>query len=481
MGNSENKHGSPHSLSRRVLNSMSLFGSVEALTMLCAVVRTKLAAIFIGTAGVGLLGLFTTVIELLSTLAQLGIRTTAVREIATSPEDSKPLAVAVTLRVGAILAVAGIVITAFASPLLSQISFGDWRHVTPFMILSVAVGANVIVATRSAILQGEQRLKSIAKASACSAITALIITAPLIIILRMQSIIPILLTYSGVTLISYIYFSRTDVKMPKVRWSDIANSSNSFVKLGTFLTVSGVLTWLASYAVMSFINLKGGESAMGLYQAGYSLSVKYVGVIFTAMSVEFFPRLSEALASGIKRGSVMLRHETILSVTVIVAVGAVMIAFAPWIVNLLYSSEFHQVVPMVILSTPGIVLRAVSWSMGYTILAQGRGKLFMFTEGASCLVNLLCMCGGYMLWGIPGLGLAFSIWYLAYTAIVSIVTERGLKIRLGKRTWLWSLVSVSIMSLLAFISLTCSVWLTFTSAIVVSFTAIICVKRMWSR
>lgn len=220
---------------------------------------------------------------------------------------------------------------------------------------------------------------------------------------------------------------------------------------------------------------------MGLYQAGYSLSVKYVGVIFTAMSVEFFPRLSEALASGIKRGSVMLRHETILSVTVIVAVASVMIAFAPWIVNLLYSPEFHQVVPMVILSTPGIVLRAVSWSMGYTILAQGRGKLFMYTEGASCLVNLVCMCGGYMLWGIPGLGIAFSLWYLVYTAIVAAATERKLNISLGTRTWLWSLVSVSIMALLAYISLTCSEWLTFSSAIAVSLTAIVCVKRMWSR
>ena len=63
---------------------MGMFGSVEFLTMACGVVRTKLVAIFIGTVGVGLIGLYANAIELLSTLAQVGLRTTAVRDIASA-------------------------------------------------------------------------------------------------------------------------------------------------------------------------------------------------------------------------------------------------------------------------------------------------------------------------------------------------------------------------------------------------------------
>lgn len=83
------RSGRSSALTRKVLAAMGVFGSVELLSMLCAVVRTKLVALWIGAAGIGLIGLYSTAIELLSAISQLSLRTTAVRDISAAPHSLK--------------------------------------------------------------------------------------------------------------------------------------------------------------------------------------------------------------------------------------------------------------------------------------------------------------------------------------------------------------------------------------------------------
>ncbi|MCM1348676.1 MAG: oligosaccharide flippase family protein [Firmicutes bacterium] len=438
-----------NSLTRRVLSAMGLFGSVEVLTMLCAVVRTKLVAVFIGVSGVGLLGLFTTAVELLSTLVQMGIRTTAVRSIASSSGSEREVTVASVIKLGKILACTGILLTIAASPLLSKLTFGSTEHAWAFVTLSLAVGCNTMVSSQSAVLQGEKKLSAIAKASVVSAIISLAISVPLIVYLQINGVIPILLSYSIVTYVVYTLVSQRKRTLPTVQISQVKERAQVMIKLGAFLTASSGATWLANYLMMSYFNKVGGDELMGLYQTGYTLSVKYVGVVFTAMSLEYFPRLTSALSSGVKRGQTMLRHETFVAVSVIAIVGIAMILLAPWIVNILYSSSFSDVVPMVVLASPGLVLRAVSWAMAFTILALGKGKMFFITESCSCLTSLIAMIAGYELGGLAGIGIGFTAWYAVYTLIVWWCARQYLSITLGLKLWSYTVVIFTAMCLVS--------------------------------
>lgn len=60
---------------------MGLFGSMQALTILCGIVRVKCVALLLGTTGVGLFGIFNSAQLLLAT-TQLNLRYSAVRDIA---------------------------------------------------------------------------------------------------------------------------------------------------------------------------------------------------------------------------------------------------------------------------------------------------------------------------------------------------------------------------------------------------------------
>ena len=60
-----------------IVKTMGVFSGVQVISILVSVVRTKLVAIWIGAVGVGLFGVFNTVLDLLGNFAQMGMNTVA--------------------------------------------------------------------------------------------------------------------------------------------------------------------------------------------------------------------------------------------------------------------------------------------------------------------------------------------------------------------------------------------------------------------
>lgn len=168
---------------------------------------------------------------------------------------------------------------------------------------------------------------------------------------------------------------------------------------------------------------------MGYYQSGFTLSVRYAGIVFTALGMEYFPRISSVVQSGGRRLAVMLCHQIRVALCVVGLLASCMVLFAPWIVRLLYSGDFIAVVPMVVFASPGLVLRGVSWCMAFVIIAKGEGKVYLFTELASGILCLVLSIGGYAMFGLPGAGVAFSLWYMLYAIMVWCVIRRRYLIR----------------------------------------------------
>jgi len=66
----------------QILNSSVLIGGSSLLTNLAAILRNKFVAVFLGPAGIGLMGLLGSMTSMVGTLAGLGVTTSGVREIA---------------------------------------------------------------------------------------------------------------------------------------------------------------------------------------------------------------------------------------------------------------------------------------------------------------------------------------------------------------------------------------------------------------
>ena len=79
-------NGNGASISGRVLDAISLFGSLKVVQILCSLVRTKIVAMVIGTAGVGLFGIFNSAIDFITQIALMGVGSSTTREVARHPD-----------------------------------------------------------------------------------------------------------------------------------------------------------------------------------------------------------------------------------------------------------------------------------------------------------------------------------------------------------------------------------------------------------
>lgn len=418
-------------ISAAVLRAMSLFGGLQVVQILCSIIRVKLVAVWIGPAGVGLFGIYNSAVEMISTISQLGMRNSAVRDVVGAPAARIGAIVAVVRRWAWFLGALGAVLTLAAAPLLSRLTFGDSDHSAGFVLLSVVMFLTSVLGAEQAIMQGTKNLKRLAVSSLWGAVGGLLISIPMYYWWRIDSIVPSIIAYAVVGCAAGIIYRVPPQDKPKLTAAETLSMGKGFISLGFYMTLSLFIGLLSSYLFMSYLNIYADTAEVGHYQAGYTLFNRYAGLVFTAISMEFYPRLT-SVGHSARRASLFVSHELSLVLWLLIPIAALFITLAKPIVTLLYSHEFEVIVPYVSWGIVGTVLRAASWCMAFTIISRGDGKLFLITETASAVVCLALNVICYRLGGLTGLGVSYILWYAAYTLIIAWVYYHRYQMRISR-------------------------------------------------
>ncbi|MEG1539150.1 MAG: oligosaccharide flippase family protein [Muribaculaceae bacterium] len=417
------RSGGGVALSRTIIKAMSLFGGVQILSILCAVIRTKLIAIWIGPAGIGLFGLYNSAIEMISSFSELGIRKSSVRDIAIGTSN-RAIIIKVVRRWSWFVGLLGAVLTLSFAPLLSKLTFGDDTHIWGFVSISIVLLINALALGEQAILQGTSKLRRLAQASLCGVTSGVIVSIPLFYIWRIDSVIPAIIAYSAMTALFMWLFRNKDYRQKTpLNAKETFNIGKGFVRLGIFMTLSNFITVLFSYIFMAYLNRETSITEVGYYQAGYTLVNKYAGLIFTAIGMEYYPRLAKVSFSNI-RLKLFVTQEIVITLLVLTPIITLFLVFRNIIVSLLYAPEFITIVPFISWAILGMIFRGVSWCIAFVILAKGSGKLFLITESISAVTGFVLNVIFYQLWGLTGLGISFVVWYIIYTIVILIVYYR---------------------------------------------------------
>lgn len=416
------------SLTGRVLKALSIFGSIEAVNMLCAVIRTKLVALWIGTAGVGIMSLYSSTIEMIRMFSQLNIRQSAVREIASADADDRPELADITLRISFWIGLAGAVLVAAFSPVLSLVTFGNYDYAWGYAILSLIVLFSSVSDARKAVIQGLGRLSVLARISLWSVLISTGLAIPLFYFFRMQAIVPVMVIFAATTLGCSLIpkISRPQAKPSPQRIRIVANA---YVRLGLYLSLALAVGFFAEYLLRVFINATSDVATVGQFQAGFTIINSYVGVIFTAISMEFYPRLSATIRRD-KVTSTIVAHEVCLMQWVLMPVIIVFITVSSLIIRILYTEAFLDVLPYINVAIIATGMRATSWCFSYVIIARAEGPAYLFTESVSAISLLIFSFFGWRYGGFAGLGWAFVAQYVAFTGATALVCKYRYHLRL---------------------------------------------------
>ena len=412
---------------KQIMKATSLFGGVQVFNILISVIRSKFVAVFLGPTGMGIVGLLQGTTGVIGSLTNFGLRTSAVKNIAEAigTENYERVAVVVKVlrRLVWVTGLLGALITFITSPWLSQLTFGNKEYTIAFMWLSITLLFNQLSSGQTLLLQGFRKLKLLAKSSMLGSFIGLLVTLPLYYYYELKGIIPVLVISSLTTLLLSWYFSR-QVKLEKVDvdLTKTFTEGKSMLMMGFLISLSGLLSTGASYIVRIYISNIGSVSDVGLYNAGFAIIGTYVGLIFSAMGTDYYPRLS-GVSGDNKKGTLLINQQAEIALLILAPILIGFLVFIKWVVILLYSTKFIAVNEMIYWAAMGMFFKAVSWAIAFNFLAKGDSKLFFLNELVTNLYLLAFNIIGYYYWGLTGLGVSFLITYIVYLIQVFFISK----------------------------------------------------------
>ncbi len=405
-----------------ILKYTGLFGGVQGLGILLNLVRNKFVAVLLGPAGMGLVSIYTTAMNFFSQATNLGLSFSAVRHLseAFGSEDSAAMERTVKIVRGWILltALAGMLLFLLASPLLSRV-FSIDDHTLDFALLSPVVAMTALTGGETAILKASRQLGNLAMVQIGTVVAALVVSVPLYWAYGMSGIVPVLLLVAVATL---ALTARCSLRLYPLRLrgsKGLLGEGMDMVRLGVAFVMAGIMGSGAEMAIRWFLNDWGHLDAVGLYNAGYVLTITYAGMVFSAMETDYFPRLS-AVNHDMSAVNLMANRQMEVSLLLVSPLLALLMVLLPVFVPLLFSGSFAPAIAMAQAATFSMYFKAVSLPVSYITLAKGDSRAFFLLESLFDVVMVALVIGGYRWFGLWGTGAALSAAYLFDLIIVVV-------------------------------------------------------------
>lgn len=126
---------------RQIVKATSIFGGVQVFNIVISIARTKLVAILLGPAGMGVAGLLVSTTALIGSVTNFGLATSAVRNISAAARNEEKIGktVSVLRRLVWLTGVLGTLVTLILSPFLSEMTFGNEEYTTAFILISITL------------------------------------------------------------------------------------------------------------------------------------------------------------------------------------------------------------------------------------------------------------------------------------------------------------------------------------------------------
>lgn len=412
----------------QILRSTALIGGSSGLSLLFGIVRTKAVALLLGPAGIGLLGMYSSVIDVARSVAQMGIGSSGVRQIAEAAASADDRQVARTVsalrRTTFVLAGAGALSMVACSRPIAAWTFGNESHAVPMAWLSLAVFFRVVADGQMALIQGMRRIGDLARIGIAASLAGAVVSIALVAWFGEQGIAPSLLGTAAIgTLLSWRHSRKVEVAPASLTRAQMRAEVASLLKLGLAFMASGLLMMAAALLVRVFVLRQLGVEAAGFYHATWALGGLYVGVVLQAMGADFYPRLVGAIADK-PRANRLVNEQTHVSLLLAGPGVVATLAFAAPVMTLFYAPAFQAAAGLLRWICLGMALRVITWPIGYIVVASNRRLVFFGTELAWTLVNVSLSWLCLRRFGLEGAGIAFFGSYVFHAVVVYVLVRR---------------------------------------------------------
>jgi O-antigen/teichoic acid export membrane protein len=161
--------------------------------------------------------------------------------------------------------------------------------------------------------------------------------------------------------------------------------------------VAGILGSGAEFVIRSYMNYTADVHSVGLYNAGYMMTMTYAGMVFSAMETDYFPRLSAIKDFG-ERLNQTVNHQVEVSLLLVAPMLSFFIVLLPILLPLLYSGKFMPVIDMIRVTVLAMYFRAMTLPVEYISLSRSDSNSYLLLEALYdiCFAALVILGFRYM-------------------------------------------------------------------------------------
>lgn len=406
-----------------ILRSSSIIAGAQVINILSGLLKMKAAAMLLGPTGIGLIGLYMNLIQTAATVSALGLSNVGTRQIAAAHAEGGDVRVGRTRRslfwMTIVLAICGAGLFWSISDWIAHVLLKDPPRASDLAWLSIGVALTVAAGSQSALLTGLRRVRDLAWVTIGSGASAALFGMVALWLWGTSGIVVMVIAAPAASfLLGHVFVARLGPpRGPQATMPEMAGEWHVMAKLGIAFMLSGLITLLGQLTVRALVQRELGTEALGQFQAAWTIGMTYLGFVLGAMGTDYYPRLSAAIGDP-AAASRLVNEQTEVALLLCAPVLLAVLGLAPWVIGLLYSTEFGPAIQILRWQLLGDILKVMSWPLGFLLLARGAGKTFVLTEALGMGAFVLGVFFGLPIIGVVATGASFLILYVVYLPLV---------------------------------------------------------------
>lgn len=406
--------------SNGLVNASFFVGIASFVNILSVFVVQKVIAVYLGPAGVALVGQYQNFLGITTSLANGGINSGIVKYVAEFRQDTNrnalfiSNALRITLFCSAFLA---ITLLLFAEP-LSVYLFQTGAYSFIIRLLGLTITFFALNTLLVSVLNGFGEIRKYAGSAIARSLIGLGLTVWLSVVWDLTGAL------IALTIVQSLVFFVTLFFVIRSPWFTLTFFVQRFdsaltrelLAFSLMALTSAVLTPLVQIGIRNHIIRTLSLIDAGYWDAMWKISQGYLSIVTGTLSVYYMPKLSALQNKADIRREIWNGYRLIIPFLILIF-GLLYLLRVP-ITYLLYSEQFAPTTTLYLPMLIGDTFKIVSWLVAFLMLAKAKTSMFISTQVAFSTVIYFLSIILINALGLQGVVWAYATAYFIYTAAV---------------------------------------------------------------
>lgn len=406
-----------------LLKTSLLNGIAVSVRMGTGLVLNKIFAIYLGPGGFAAIGQLQNFIAMVTTFASGALNTGVTKyaaEFHEEPDRKKSLyRTSGTLTIAGSLLGGGLLI--IFSPQLSRWLFADKNYTEALIWLAVCLVLISLNALLLAVLAGQKEVRRYVLANIASSLIGLLASGILAWYWGLRGALIALSLGQALSLATTMMACRSlDWFKIQVFWGRIdLQAVKLLARFVLMALVSAAVVPVVQILIRALLTSKFDMAHAGYWDAMNKISVIYLALITTTLSLYYLPRISEIKDDRLLKEEIWSTFRLVLPVVSLLALAIYLLKEI--VVRILFSPDFHEMTVLMGWQLIGDVIKVASWLLGYVLIGKAMMKLFIVTEISFSFVLYVLTMYYTDKFGFQGASIAYAISYAMYFLVMYLI------------------------------------------------------------